>query len=163
MENVSVQENGDIQFEWFRIHGLLKSVSLHRGIAWGVNRNNQLFAHTVTALRNGGHWTQIDNDFGISQVEIGEFGVFGTNDDYEIYYRVGTHNNPGSAGTRWQLLNGGLSHITSGLHNVYGVSSDNLAWQMNPNSFNEQTGEFDVDSFLWSRFGDRTGNNISAL
>ena len=163
MENVSLQDSGEIQFDWFRIHGGLKIVSVHRGVAWGVNSNNQVYRQDVAVLRNGGHWVQIDNDFGISQVEIGEFGVFGTNDDYQIYYRVGTHNNPGSAGTSWQLLNGGLSHITSGILNAYGVSSDNLAWQMKPNVFNEQTGEFDLDSFIWERFGDRTGSNISAL
>ena len=163
MENFSVQDSGEIQFEWSQLHGLLKIVSVHRGVAWGVNVNNQVYRQDVAVLRNGGHWVQIDNDFGISQVEIGEFGVFGTNDDYEIYYRVGTHNNPGSAGTSWQLLNGGLSHVTSGLLNAYGVSSDNLVWQMNPNSFNEQTGLFEWNPHLWSRFGDRTGDNISAL
>ena len=81
MENVSVQDSGEIQFEWFQIIGSLKNVSVHRGVAWGVDSNNQVWRQDVAVLRNGGNWVQIDNDFGISQVEIGEFGVFGTNDE----------------------------------------------------------------------------------
>ena len=181
MENVSVQDSGEIQFEWFNINGFLKSVSVHRGVAWGVNSNNQLYRQDVDVLRNGGGWVQMDNDFGITQVEIGEFGVFGIaqtgtcNMCYLIYYRVGTHNNPGSPGTRWQQLPGWKSHITVGLHNVYGVSAQtggrNWAWQMKPNTFNEETGEFEPSgqsvsgswADLWERWGDRTGTNISAL
>ena len=47
-----------------------------------------------------------------------------------------------------QVLNGGPSHVTSGLLNAYGVSSYNLAWQMKLNVFNEQTVEFDLESLL---------------
>ena len=37
MENVSVQDSGEIQFDWFQINGRLKNVSVHRGVAWGVD------------------------------------------------------------------------------------------------------------------------------
>ena len=173
MENVSFQDSGEIQYEWFQITGFLKSVSVHRGVAWGVNGNNQLYRQDVDVLRNAlDGWVQMDNEFGISQIEIGELGVFGTNDDYLIFYRVGTRNNSGSPGTRWQQIPGWASHITSGLHNVYAVSGNpgglNYAWQMKPNTFNDQTGEFEPSvsgswTEIWERWGDRTGNNISAL
>ena len=170
LENVAVQDNGNIQHEWLALNGHLKNISLHRGVAWGVYETNTIWRGDVemarrSVLENFAYsWAEIDNDLDIAQVEIGEFGVFGTTENGDVYYRVGTHRNPGSAGTRWQLLNGNLSHVTSGFNNAYGVSSDGLAWQMKPNSFNDETGEFEHESgALWTQYGDKTGGNISAL
>ena len=171
LQNVSVDAAGNLQYDLLQLDGNLRNVSVHRGIAWGVGVNNEIWradvaAATSGAVRAGGPgygWTEIDNDVGIAQIEVGEFGVFGTTDAGQIYYRVGTHNNSGSEGSSWQLLSGGLTHITSGLHNAYGVNSDdNSVWQMKENAFNEATGEFDLNG-LWIRLDGRTGNNISAL
>ena len=170
LQNVSVDAAGNLQYDLLQLDGNLRNVSVHRGIAWGVGVNNEIWradvaAATSGAVRAGGPgygWTEIDNDVGIAQIEVGEFGVFGTTDAGQIYYRVGTHNNSGSEGSSWQLLSGGLTHITSGLHNAYGVNASNEVWQMKENAFNEATGEFDLNG-LWIRLDGRTGNNISAL
>ena len=176
LQNVSVDAAGNLQYDLLQLDGELTNVSVHRGVAWGVGpyiqsgSNYEIWKADVAAAISGAReaggpgysWTEIDNDVGITQIEVGEFGVFGTTDDREIYYRVGTHNNNGSEGSSWQLLSGGLNQITSGLHTAYGVNASNEVWQINANAFNEATSEFDLDG-LWIRFDGRTGTNISAL
>ena len=65
-------------------------------------------------------WERIPGD--LKQVEIGKFGVFGVNKNGDIWYRVGTHNNPNSSGTNWQKLYGKLKHISSGHSTAWGVN-----------------------------------------
>ena len=48
-----------------------------------------------------GTWTDIEGS--LDQVEVGQFGTFGVNYLNDLFYRVGTHENPVSAGISWQL------------------------------------------------------------
>ena len=36
------------------------------------------------------------------QMDVGELGVFGVDSYNNIYYRIGTRNNPQSTGSAWQ-------------------------------------------------------------
>ena len=119
---------------------------------WSINVKKTFFAHQSLPCENL-----------ISQIEIGEFGVFGTTDSGEIYYRVGTHRNIDSLGTSWQRIPGVLTHITSGINRVYGVDSSKKLWKMNSDvSFNEQ-GEMTWQESPWELITERSGSYVSAL
>ena len=170
MENISFDASGNLQYDLLQLDGGLINVSLHRGIAWGVGYT---YAHGLTMVRGdaslarqpgqGYHWTRIEDENSITQIEIGEFGVFGTTDSGEIYYRVGTHRNTDSIGTSWQRIPGILSHITSGINQVYGVNSNEQLFKMKSDvSFNEQ-GEMTWQETPWELISERSGSNVSAL
>ena len=163
-EIVSFDESGNMQFELKQLWGNLSKVSVHKGVAWGVSADNKMWKASVEEAKVGiDAWVEIDNPFRINQIEIGEFGVFGTNGPTEVFYRVGTHKNSDSAGTRWQLLAGRLTHISSGFNSVYGVSHDTLFWEMQSDiSFNDQ-GEMVWQGDLWNYQPEKTGINISTL
>ena len=170
MENVSFDASGNMQYDLLQLDGGLINVSLHRGIAWGVGYHWQTGALTVwwgdatLARQLNYNWTPIENENLISQIEIGEFGVFGTTDSGEIYYRVGTHRNTDSMGTSWQRIPGTLTHITSGINHAYGVNSSNELFKMKSDvSFNEQ-GEMTWQELgPWELLTERSGSNVSAL
>ena len=165
LENFIFDASGNLQYDdLWELEGGFINVSLHRNIAWGVGYHWQdglLSVWTGDAYNND--WTRIENENLISQVEIGEFGVFGTTDSGEIYYRVGTHRNTDSIGTSWQRIPGILTHITSGINHVYGVNSSKELWKMNSDvSFNEQ-GEMTWQESPWEFITERSGSNVSAL
>ena len=61
--------------------------------------------------------------------------MFGVNSNDEIYYRLGTNENPGSVGTGWQVLSGSLTHISVGVEEVWGVNSIDEIWRMEDITF----------------------------
>ena len=169
MENVSFDDSGNLQYDLLQLEGGLINISVHRGIGWGVGYHWRDGSLTVwrgdvgLARQLNYHWTQIDNDNLITQIEIGEFGVFGTTDNGEIYYRVGTHRNIDSIGTSWQQIPGTLSHITSGINRVYGVNSSKQLFKLKSNvSFDEQ-GEMTWEESPWELLTEQSGSNVSVL
>lgn len=66
----------------------------------------------------------------LKQVVVGKMGVFGVNEHDDIFYRVGTNENPAEMGTTWQQLPGLLVQISVGTHNVWGVNKYNNIWKM---------------------------------
>ena len=146
MENVSVDDDGNLQYDMVQIQGGLMNVSVHKGAVWGVSSDNRMWRADLETLRQHAgvgtahHFTEIDNEYDIVQIEIGEFGVFGVNASGQIFFRVGTHQNSGSAGTRWQGLPGLLSQISVGMNNVWGVNRSNQVymWDEVNVTFNEQ-------------------------
>jgi len=169
MENVSFDDSGNLQYDLLQLEGGLINISVHRGIGWGVGYHWRDGSLTVwrgdvgLARQLNYHWTQIDNDNLITQIEIGEFGVFGTTDNGEIYYRVGTNRNIDSMGTSWQQIPGTLTHITSGINRVYGVNSSKQLFKLKSNvSFDEQ-GEMTWQESPWELLTEQSGSNVSAL
>jgi len=171
-QNVSIDDNGDMLLDLVPLDGRLSQVSVHRNVAWGVDADNGIWM-SYNIPYNTGTWETIDNEPEITQIEVGQFGVFGTNANNEIYYRVGTHENDDDIrllayGADWQLIpkpGSGLTQITSGLNNAYGIDFIGTVYQMKPNAFNEETGEFDEEG-LWEIMVDadhRKGSFISAL
>ena len=168
MENVSVDASGHLQYELLELDGGLKNVSVFRGIAWGVNGSNHIWRGDMALARSAESrpysWTRVDNEHTITQIEIGEFGVFGLTDNGSIYYRIGTHQNIESLGTSWQLIPGGLTHISSGINRVYGVNANNQLFKMkSTNSFNDQGEMTWQDNNPWESITSRTGSNVSVL
>ena len=162
MENVSVDDDGNLQYDMVQIQGGLMNVSVHKGVVWGVSSDNRMWRGDLETLRQHAGWTEIDNEYDIVQIEIGEFGVFGVNANREIFYRVGTHQNSGSAGTRWQVIPGHLSQISVGMNHVWGVNHANQVYTSNEvNTFNEQGEIVWVDG--WLHVGQKTGTSISTL
>ena len=177
LENMSFDDSGNMQqSELLYLCGNTESVSIHRGIAWMVNNDNSLRKYEVESARTNCAdncalanvrfpLTLIDNDVGISQIDVGEFGVFGTTDNGEIYYRVGKHRNTGSDGNSWQRIHGTLSHISSGINNVYGIyiDSGNIYKLKSDISFNEQGEMVWNGASPWEHIPEKEGTNISVL
>ena len=177
LENMSFDDSDNMQSELLFLSGHVNKVSVHRGVAWMVKNGNSLRKFDVDSARTScadNCWqanvsfplTQIDNDVGISQIDVGEFGVFGTTDNGEIYYRVGTHRNTGSDGNSWQRIHGTLSHISSGINNVYGIGtqdSRNIYKLTSEISFNEQGEIVWNGASRWEYITEKQGTNISVL
>ena len=176
LENLSFDDSGNMPISDVRfLTGDVSKVSIHRGVAWMVKNGNMLRKFDVESARTSCAddctqanvsfpITKIDNEFGISQIDVGEFGVFGTNAAGQIYYRVGTYRNTGSDGTSWQRIGGTLSHITSGIHNAYGVNSQTNVYKLKSDvSFNEQGEMVWNGASPWEHIPGKQGTNISAL
>jgi len=80
-----------------KIFVLKKIPNLDTDVVWGVDQDGKVF------FRDGilGRWENVEGK--LVHVEIGKLGVFGVNAANEVFYRVGTRNNPGRTGTHWQL------------------------------------------------------------
>ena len=118
--------------KWTRIQGGLDNVSVYSGVIWGVSSADRIWFKSSSDAK----WEQIPG--GLKQVEIGNFGVFGVNKNNDIYYRVGTHNNPSSSGSSWQKLYGKLKYISSGHSTAWGVNDADLIWKMTDISFDDE-------------------------
>ena len=70
-------------------------------MVWGVAWDNSIWHRNGP----GGQWAKIEGGF-FGSVQVGKLGMFGTapkGAEGLIFYRVGTHENPTSAGTRFQV------------------------------------------------------------
>ena len=89
-----------------------------------MNKNDEVYykANLVT------DWEKVSGS--LNQVAVGGMGVFATNSKDEVYYRVGTNENPASIGTDWQKLSGTIKQVSVGSKNVWGVNSGNDIYTM---------------------------------
>ena len=91
-------DDSKLKFKWEQVRGDLSQVSASTASSaiWGVNAKGNIFykSSPLEAFEPIGG--------GLKQVEAGGLGVFGVNKNDHIYYRIGTHENPGSKGTEWQ-------------------------------------------------------------
>ena len=153
MTNIVFDSEGKITNpNWTLKDGRLDKISVYDGVLWGVARNETIWFKSDSDAP----WENIPG--GLKQIEIGAMGVFGVNRNDQIYYRVGTHNNPNSSGSGWQHLPGGLKHISSGKLTVWGVNSSDDIYKMINISF-------DADGniqFQWQHFSGKL-KNISTL
>jgi len=70
--------------------------SLESDVVWGVNKLGEIYYRDGP----GGSWTRVSGT--LKQIDIGALGVIGVCKDNDIYYRLGTRNNPHSTGSGWQ-------------------------------------------------------------
>ena len=149
MTNINFDDDGQITNPaWTRIDGGLSYVSVHGGVIWGVSSDHRIWFKSNSSAP----WESIPG--ALKQIEIGAMGVFGVNGNDQIYYRVGTHNNPNSSGSAWQHIPGGLKHISSGKSTVWGVNSSDDIYKMINISF-------DADGniqFQWQHFSGKLKN-----
>ena len=150
-----VQEMTNIEFDdegkllpprWVRNDAsfTLDNISVYKGVIWGVDMRSYLireyFTYYKASADAGWRWMRTPR-YGagaLKQVEIGEFGVFGVDVEDNIFYRVGTHNNPHTAGTSWQKLDGKLDYISSGPSTAWGVNDGGSIYKMVDTSFDDE-------------------------
>ena len=67
---------------------------------WAIQENGNTYYRDGPA----GNWIKISNPKGarLKQIDVGGLGVFGVDSNCNIYYRIGTHQNPQSTGSDWQ-------------------------------------------------------------
>ena len=154
MTNIGFDDEGKLlQPRWVRIDTsfTLDNVSVHKGSIWGVNIRSgsvyRTFYKRSTAIYPSRILNPKNGAVAFKQVEISELGVFCVDFEDNIFYRVGTHNNPNTAGIAWQKLDGKLNYISSGHSTAWGVDDDDSIFKMVDISFDDK-GEI---SFKWQQ------------
>ncbi|XP_066302848.1 lectin L6-like [Branchiostoma lanceolatum] len=114
---------------WLNIEGKLKQldVSSTADQVWGVNMHNYIYRRTgiTTEEPAGTGWEHIEGS--LKFVSIGPAGVWGVDENNDIFYRTGTYGNEASAGSDWEHIEGKLKQISSGDNIVWGVNvNDNI-------------------------------------
>ena len=73
----------------------------------------------------GDGWVKIDGK--LKQISSGEFGIWGMNENDEIFYRKGI-NYYNLKGDSWEKVSGSLKHISNGIYGIWGVNKDDNIW-----------------------------------
>ena len=66
---------------------------------WGITPENEIMFKNSSSQPT---WQQVTGT--LTHISVSQLGVFGVDPNENIYYRVGTNNNPSSIGTSWQSL-----------------------------------------------------------
>ncbi|KAK7104322.1 perivitellin-2 31 kDa subunit-like [Littorina saxatilis] len=86
------------------------------GLSSKCSRMGKWFAHT-------------DSSLNLTQISVGEAGIWAVAADSKIYYRPGSMGDTGYIGTEWEQVNGGLVSLGVGKDFVVGVSSNGQIWR----------------------------------
>ncbi|XP_033640902.1 tectonin beta-propeller repeat-containing protein 1-like [Asterias rubens] len=118
---------------------------------------------------NGGDWRSIDSR-SLKHVSVGPAGVWGVDNNYDIYYRVGTYDNETNTGDSWVTIGGsdqyplagGLSQVAVGRDAVWGFNRygalyfrlgitackpEGTAWTAVPGTFGDPDSDTDGDGW----------------
>jgi len=100
---------------------------------WATDTDKQIHKWT------GSGWEIIDG--GLNVVSCGESGVWGVNNEDEVWYRKGTYGGGASAGTGWEQVDGLLTWISSGAAGeVWGTNKEGDVWKREGISISNPTG-----------------------
>ena len=97
------------------------------GVLMIVDRVDNIYLRrgVSTSKPGGTSWQRIPGK--LSEISVGDAGVWGVNRGGAIYYRTGTGKNNGNKkrGSAWKRVSGSLKTISSGKGFVYGTNRNN--------------------------------------
>ena len=104
--------------KWWLMRGSAAYIDVsNNDNVWQLTKGQDIFRWT------GITWKKVAGN--LSQISVGESGVWGVNSANSIFYRQGTYGDTDTDGTAWTKVSGNLKWISSGTDMVVGVDKAN--------------------------------------